>query len=103
MRKLTTSAAALGAALLLGLAGASPSFAKGHNNGFGLGAAGPATAGKVDDGQKNTTGGREGSYGIRDQVPEVRENQMLGIHGNSDNAQMRGEGSGHPSERSGNE
>ncbi len=33
MRKLTTSTVALGAALLLGLAGASPSFAKGHNQG----------------------------------------------------------------------
>jgi hypothetical protein len=34
MRITTTSALALGAALLLGLAGASPSFAKGHNQGM---------------------------------------------------------------------
>lgn len=34
MRTVTTSAIALSAALFLGLAGASPSFAKGHNQGM---------------------------------------------------------------------
>jgi hypothetical protein len=76
---------------------AGTAFAKGHNQGFGAGAAGPATAGQVDDGQKNLTGGREGSYGIRDQVPEVRENQAAGIHGNSDAA--RDKTMNHPSLR----
>jgi hypothetical protein len=37
MRNLTTSAVALGAALLLGLAGASPSFAKAHDQGLAKG------------------------------------------------------------------
>ena len=34
MRILTTSAVALGAVLLIGLTGTSPSFAKGHNQGM---------------------------------------------------------------------
>jgi hypothetical protein len=34
MRNITTSAAVLGTALLLGLAGASPSFAKSHDQGL---------------------------------------------------------------------
>jgi hypothetical protein len=37
MRIVTTSAVALGAALLLGLAGASPSFAKAHDQGLAKG------------------------------------------------------------------
>lgn len=81
--------------LSLGMGAASAVSAKGHNQGFGAGTAGPATAGQVDDGQKNLTGGREGSYGIRDQVPEVRENQAAGIHGNSDAA--RDKTMNHPS------
>jgi hypothetical protein len=103
MRILTTSAA-LSAALLLSLAGTSPSFAKGHNNGFGAGAAGPATAGKVDNDQSNNVGSTFGgggsatSYGIRDQVEEAQS----GGRGNSGNAQTRdGDPSNgtHPSER----
>ena len=88
---------ALSIAAALGFAATPAALAKGHNQGFGAELAGPATAGKVDDGQKNLTGGREGSYGIRDQVPEVRENQDAGIHGNSDNAQTKD--AGHPSSR----
>jgi hypothetical protein len=110
MRILTTSAA-LSAALLLSLTSASPSFAKGHNNGFGAGAQG-SLSGQVDDGQKNSQPTRESvggpgmsgtSYGRADTLLEVEANKALGIHGNSDNAQTRGDGSGHPSERSGNE
>jgi type IV secretory pathway VirB6-like protein len=65
MRILTTSALAVGTALLLGLAGASPSFAKGHSQGVGGNqTAGQGTAGLVDDGQSNRDGmGRETSYG----------------------------------------
>jgi hypothetical protein len=87
------------------LAGASPSLAKGHNNGFGAGAAGPATAGQVDNGQSNNAGSTFGgggsatSYGQRDQVPDVRADQAAGIHGNSANAQDKSAESGHPSNR----
>lgn len=88
---------ALSIAATLGVAATPAAFAKGHNQGFGNQSAGPATAGLVDNGQKNLTGGREGSYGIRDQVPEVRDNQEAGIHGNSDNAQTKDEF--HPSSR----
>ncbi len=105
MRILTTSAA-LGSALLLALAGASPSFAKAHNNGFGAMSTGAATPSDFNGGvlggaQRSEGGGSAGSYGQRDQVPEVRADQAAGIHGNSMNAQDRGTGSGHPSERSG--
>jgi type 1 fimbria pilin len=97
MRILTTSAA-LSAALLLSVASASPSFAKGHNNGFGGQATG-SLSGQVDDGQKNLTGGREGSYGIRDQLVDVEafKNDEFKGGGNSGAAQTR-DGS-HPSER----
>jgi hypothetical protein len=54
MRLLTTSAA-LSAALFFGLAGASPSFAKGHSQGVGGNqTAGQGTAGLVDNGQSNS-------------------------------------------------
>ncbi len=44
MRNITTSAVAFGAALLLGLAGASPSFAKSHDQGVN-GSGNPGRAG----------------------------------------------------------
>lgn len=97
MRIVTTSAVALGAALLLGLAGTSPSFAKAHSNGLGgNGAAGPMTAGKVDnlvsrDGALTTNG----TYG-----GTVREQAQSGGRGKNDLAHDKSEGSGHPSTRS---
>ncbi len=66
MRIVTTSAVALGAALLLGLAGTSASFAKGHDHGFGAGAAGQDTSrGAVADqvSRGGTKTGETGTYG----------------------------------------
>lgn len=48
-------------------------LAKGHDQGFGAGLAGPATAGKVDDGQKNSGGmGSATSYGKTDASLEAK-------------------------------
>jgi hypothetical protein len=55
MRRLTTSALAVGTALLLGLAGASPSLAKGHSQGVGGGGAtGPGTGERTSGTQSNS-------------------------------------------------
>ncbi len=91
MRIVTTSAVALGAALLLGLAGTSPSFAKGHDHGFGLGLAGPDTAGKVDEGVTNRGGG-DNQYGTRE--GGVRDQAQSGTRDNSDVAGGNSDGSG---------
>ncbi len=74
MRILTTSALAVGTALLLGLAGASPSFAKGHSQGVGGNqTAGQGTAGLVDDGQSNRGGmGSSTAYGTTDASVEAK-------------------------------
>jgi hypothetical protein len=68
MRKLTTSVAAFGAALLLGLAGASPSLAKGHDQGM------------------NGSDSRESRAGGNDASSTVNAAQGLGDkRGNSEN------------------
>ncbi len=93
MRIVTTSAVALGAALLLGLAGTSPSFAKGHDQGFGNQTAGPATAGQVDNGVSNRGGGgRDSSYGANDVSPDARSG--ADTRDRSDEGQASGNGGG---------
>lgn len=53
---------------------ATSGFAKGHDQGFGAQLAGPATAGKVDDGQSNRDGmGAETSYGKTDASIEAKD------------------------------
>lgn len=69
--------------------------AKGHNQGFGAGTAGPATAGKVDDGQSNRDGmGSETTYGQTDAVIDAKD----GVAGNSVDAQNR-DADNHPSNK----
>lgn len=86
---------ALGFALAVGLSATSLSFAKGHDQGFGAGLAGPATAGKVDDGQTNRDGnGSATSYGRTDASVEAK----AGEQDNSERAQDR-DASGHPSNK----
>lgn len=68
-------------------------FAKGHDQGFGAQLAGPATAGKVDDGQTNRDGmGAETSYGKTDASIEAKDD----VKGKSDVARDRS-AAGHPS------
>lgn len=70
--------------LSLGVGAVSSASAKGHNQGFGAGTAGPDTAGLVDDGQTNRDGnGSETTYGLTDAVIEAKD----GIPGNSVAAQ----------------
>lgn len=72
MRIVTTSAVALGAALLLGLAGTSPSFAKGHDQGFGAGLAGQAISGGAVADQVSRGGTKTGETGIYGSVVSDR-------------------------------
>ena len=93
--RITTLAVAFGAALLLSLHGASPSFAKGHDNGFGGGrtgiGAGDLPAGAVASGVRNDGGmGSSTSYGST-----VRDQAQSGMRDNSTEAQTK-DGS-HPS------
>lgn len=77
----------------LSLGAATASFAKGHDQGFGAQLAGPATAGKVDDGQTNRDGmGAETSYGKTDASIEAKDD----IKGKSVVARDR-MAAGHPS------
>lgn len=74
---------------------AGSAFAKGHDNGFGARLAGPATAGKVDDGQSNRDGnGAATSYGRTD----ARVEAQTGEQDNSEVAQDRASPD-HPSNR----
>jgi type IV secretory pathway VirB6-like protein len=88
MRILTVSTLALGAALLLGFAGTSPSFAKGHSQGVGgNGTAGQGTAGLVDNGQSNRDGmGSATAYGTTDASVEAKN----GTQDNREAAQAAG-------------
>lgn len=58
------------AVAVMTLMSAGLSWAKGHDQGFGAGVAGPATAGKVDDGQSNRDG--MGPYGKVDASIEAK-------------------------------
>ena len=89
-----TKSVAVGAFLTTTLI-AGTAFAKGHDQGFGARLAGPATAGKVDDGQSNRDGdGSATSYGQRD----ARLEAMAGTQDNSEVAQDR-DAAGHPSNK----
>lgn len=93
MLKLTT---ALGFAVAVGLSSGSAALAKGHDQGFGAGTAGPGTAGMVDDTQSNRDGnGSETSYGKTDASVEAK----AGTQDNSEQARDRDD-PGHPSNRS---
>jgi hypothetical protein len=86
------AAAALSSAVILA---SSASFAKGHDQGFGAGLAGPATAGMVDDGQSNREGdGSATSYGKTDASLEAK----AGEQDNSEVARDR-DNPGHPSNK----
>ncbi len=81
------------ALFVLTIGAATSSFAKGHDQGFGAQLAGPATAGKVDDGQSNRDGnGAETSYGKTDASIEAKDD----IKGKSDEARDLS-ADGHPS------
>lgn len=95
MKNLLSLTAVTATVLAASLFVAPASFAKGHNQGFGAGTAGPATAGQVDDAQSNRDGnGSETSYGRTDASVEAKD----GTQGNSEAAQDRSD-SGHPSNR----
>jgi hypothetical protein len=86
---------AIAAAATVTVLSLSPALAKGHDQGFGAGLAGPATAGAVDDGQSNRDGnGSATSYGKTDASIEAKS----GEQSNSDRARDR-EDSDHPSNK----
>lgn len=92
MKNILAIAAAAAALTALSI---SPSFAKGHDQGFGNRSAGPMTAGKVDDTQSNRDGtGSESSYGKTDASLEAKD----GTQDNSERARDRDNAS-HPSNK----